>query len=78
MKKNDFFYNNNLVNSNLSELHSCLKIFHHFNIDGENLLKYAWKHQREVAERSYSMQEISDLGKEIAANFGKYFKIIAR
>lgn len=23
MKKNDFFYNNNLVNSNLSELHSC-------------------------------------------------------
>lgn len=46
MKKNDFFYNNNLVNSNLSELHSCLKIFHHFNIDGENLLKYAWKHQR--------------------------------
>lgn len=78
MKKNDFFYNNNLVNSNLSELHSCLKIFHHFNIDGENLLKYAWKHQREVAERSYSMQEISDLGKEISANFGKYFKIVAR
>lgn len=34
--------------------------------------------QREVAERSYSMQEISDLGKEIAANFGKYFKIVAR
>lgn len=46
MKKNDFFYNNNLVNSNLSELHSCLKIVHHFDIDGGNLLKYAWKYQR--------------------------------
>ena len=77
--KKDFFYNNDCVNHNASELYSCLKICHGKDIDGEELLKFAWKYDKErFATQKLSMWEISVIGEKINNNFNNFFKITAR
>lgn len=73
------FWNNKNVWHNCSELHSCMKICHGKNIDGDHLLTYAWKYQRDLfSTEMLSMEDISKIGKELNENFTRYFKIIVR
>lgn len=73
------FWNNSIVHDNLSEIYSCMKICHGKDIDGDELLQYAWRYSKVwMSEYRHTMHEIAMFCKELNRNFDIYFKIICR
>lgn len=82
MKKQEF-YQSEIVNHNLTELYSCMKVCYGKDIDGSVLQEWLWKNRKEECLKSMlkdflGMQKISEIGKHLNENFNRYFKIIVR
>lgn len=73
------FYGSDIVTHNVSELYSCLKVCHKKDIDGEHLMAYAWKYQRETFfSHRHTMWEIEQIATDIDVRFYSIFKIVLR
>ena len=82
MKKQEF-YQSEIVNHNLTELYSCMKVCFWKDIDGDQLQEWLWKNRKEdklksMLEHILGMQAISEIGKHLNENFNRYFKIVVR
>ena len=56
-----------------------MKICHGKDIDGDELLQYAWRYSKVwMSEYRHTMPEIATFCKELNKNFDFYFKIICR
>lgn len=68
------FTNNEVVNYNLSEIYSCMKVCHHRDIDADELGDFAWKYFRnEILEKKMSMREVDCFCTKLNENFHTYF-----
>lgn len=73
------FANNEVVNHNLSEIYSCMKVCHHRDIDGDVLVEFGWKYFRNVMlEKKMSMWEVDCFCTEMEKNFHAYFSYKVR
>ena len=70
------FQENQIVLRNLSEVHSCMKVCFHKDIESDSMMLFAWKYKKEFFLKHNSMSEIHDFCKELDSDFYKYFKIV--
>lgn len=70
---------NTVINSNIRNVYSCLKVCFGFDIEADALVKIAWREYLEFFQNRRSDSEVYDMCKEvIMPNFYRNFKIVAR
>ena len=82
MRKQEFL-NNKIVEVNLSELYSCMKVVYGKDMDGYVLQEWLWKNRKEswikpMLESYLSMPKIARVGEILNKDFDRFFKIVLR
>lgn len=73
------FANNEIVNQNLSEIYSCMKVRYHRDIDGDVLVDFAWKYfKNKMLEKKMSMWEVDCFCGDLNRKFHTYFSYKVR